>query len=221
MIRFTLPVAFLICALATPMAFAQMRYKCVDGRGHTIYSDRPCEPGPLPAPPKPKLQRDAAAQTTAATAPTQPAPNIATNGKLTEASVKTVLEYSLDLSEKLDFRGQCALAAPDLKFSITDKTRSPVEQQSGGRKEICDLEKEGAIAAQAAGMQFSSKIQKLTIRLNSDNTQAATNYETVTAISVQGQTILRQLCTQQDTLAVYDGKILFKAANAVCKLQTP
>lgn len=221
-----LVLAALAAALSTSSALGQNLFKCTDGTGHTTFSDRPCAPAaPRPTPPAPPRQAPTAAPA-AAKASTAPAANAATGPggakaenvtKLTPAVVETVLRRALELADRSDYRAQCALAAPDLSFKLTDHSSSPASVYSGGRSEICALQQQSAQAMQASGLRSASRMDKLDIRVSADGTQATAKSESAAAISVQGQQVLTMQCSREEVLGLYSGTVLYKRVTAVCR----
>lgn len=197
-------------------AWAQNLFKCVDDKGHATYSDRACALAPRPAPPPSPRAAPAPAAATAAAKASAPATteNIS---KLTPTIVESVLRRALELAERSDYRAQCALAAPDLSFQITDQSTSPATVRSGGRPEICSAQRESAQGLRAAGASITSRMGKLDIRVSADGTQATAKYESFTDISVQGQHVLTAQCAREEVLALYNGAVLYKRLNNVCK----
>lgn len=218
--------AALTATLGAAPATAQNLFKCTDDKGHTTFSDRACAlaprpaapAAPRPAPPAPAV----AAKAASAAAPTPAAPTVASGkpeniAKLTAPIVEGVLRRALDLAEKSDHRGQCALAAPDLVFKLTDHSSSPAAVYSGGRREICDLQLQSAQAMQASGLRSSIRLGKTDIRINADGTQATVKSETASAISMQGQHLLTMQCTREEVFGLYSGSVLYQRVNATCR----
>jgi len=208
-------MATLAIALSTPSAFGQNLFKCVDDKGHATYSDRACALAPRPAPPP----SPRAAPTAAATASTNTSAPVATENitKLTPAVVEGVLRRALELSERSDYRAQCALAAPDLRFQITDHSSSPATVRSGGRSEICAAQRESAQGLRDAGASVAPRMGKPDIRVSGDGSQATAKYESLIDISVQGEHVLTARCSREEVLALYNGSVLYKRVNAVCR----
>lgn len=219
-------LASLAAALSAPSAMGHNLFKCVDDKGHATYSDRACDLAPRPAPPpspRPapapapaataKASAPPAAPSAAAPAPA-PAPAIT---KLTPSVVEGVLQRAVELADRSDYRAQCALAAPDLSFKITDHSSSPASVYSGGRTEICSLQQQSAQAMQSSGLRSSSRLGKLDIRVSADGLQATAKSESSAAISVQGQHVLTMQCAREEVLALYSGSVLYKRVNAVCR----
>lgn len=212
---------------ATPAA-AQNLFKCTDDKGHTTFSDRACALAPRPAPPV--AQRPAApppapaaAVKAASAVPSAPPPPAVANAKpenitkLTAPIVEGVLRRALELTERSDHRGQCALAAPDLVFKLMDHSSSPATVRSGGRREICDLQLQSAQAMQASGLRSSIRLGKPDIRINADGTQATAKSETAAAISMDGQHLLTMQCTREEVFGLYSGSVLYQRVNATCR----
>ena len=194
--------AALMLALVAPHAAAQL-YKCTDEKGATAYSDMPCVRAPKPG--------------ESARAAQMPA-NQVSGGKLSENAVAKVLRHAAELAVHSDHRGQCALAAPDLSFKITDHSSAPPTVLVGGRAEICALQRDSALAMQANNFQAASKLGKINITLSPDGTKASAKFETVTTVTLQGRTVMIQRCVQDQVLGVYGDAILYSGVNASCRL---
>lgn len=214
-------LATLAAAVTTSTASAQHMFKCTNDKGQTTYSDRACEQAPRPAPPAPRPAPAAKAGPAAGTAAAAPAPagpaKPESVAKLTPAIVEGVLHGALELADRRDYRAQCALAAPDLSFKLTDHSSSPAGVYTGGRAEICALQQESAQAMQAGGLRSSSRMNKADIRVNAEGTQATAKYESRAAISVEGQHAVTMLCTRDEVLGLYSGVVLYKRVTAVCR----
>ena len=118
-----------------------------------------------------------------------------------------------------NYRAQCALAAPDLKFIVTDESTRPATVLNGGRKELCDAQRDSALAVQAAQLQRAVILGKQSINVNSASTRVVASYESTTTISMQGQVVMRLRCARKETLSVYQEEILYSDVVATCKLQ--
>lgn len=213
----------LILALAvlpsTP-ALAQI-YKCKEDNGKIVYSDSPCRPPPPPkvvVTPSPAPLAKATLPLPAA-ATQAPVLNAAKGGKLNEASIAALIQHASDLSMQSNYRAQCALAAPDLKFIVTDESTRPATVLNGGRKELCDAQRDSALAVQAAQLQRVVILGKQSINVNSSSTRAVASYESTTTISMQGQVVMRLRCARKETLSVYQEEILYSDVVATCKPQ--
>ncbi len=230
--RNTYLLAALVAALSTATASAQHLFKCTNEKGQTTFSDRACEQAPRPAPPAPPAAKPAAAPaakaSTAAAAATaagkaqSATPNAAQPAtppvtQLTPAVVEGVLQRALELADRSDYRAQCALAAPDLNFKLTDHSSSPAGHYSGGRAEICALQRQSAQAMQEGGLRSASRMNKPDIRVAADGTQATAKYESRAAISVEGQHAVTLHCTREEVLGLYSGVVLYKRVTAVCR----
>lgn len=208
-------------AFSAPSAMGQNVFKCTDDKGHTTFSDRACALAPRPAP------RPAPAAAAAPPAATSKAPQSLTTAsgsrpaekisQLTPAVVEGVLRRAVELADRSDYRAQCALAAPDLSFKITDQSSSPASVYSGGRTEICSLQQQSAQAMQAGDLRSSSRLGKLDIKVHSDGTQATAKSESFADISVQGQRVLTVQCAREEVLGLYSGSVLYKRVSAVCR----
>lgn len=206
--------------LPNTAALAQI-YKCKEDNGKIVYSDSPCRPPPpskVVASPGPASAAKAAPPLLAA-APPAPVLNAAKGGKLNETSVAALLQHASDLSMQSNYRAQCALAAPDIKFIITDESTRPATVLNGGRKEICDAQRDSALAIQAAQLQPVVVLGKQNINVNSSGTRAVASYESTTTLSMQGQTVMRMRCARKETLSVYQEQILYSDVLATCKPQ--
>ena len=181
---------------AVPQAWSAM-YKCTDAQGRSIYSDRACALGPKPVAP--------------------PAPVEAAPPKKPGAAVERVVRQAADMAERSDYRGQCALAGPELTFKITDHSTAPATVHSGGRREICAAQRESAQAVDAMQLRASVRLGKLAISLNPDSTKATVKYESATTLTLQGEVVMVVKCTREEVLGVYDGEILYAQAQAVCR----
>lgn len=209
-----LVLAAVAAAFFATSAWSQNLFKCLDDKSHATYSDRACAQAPRPAPPpSPRAAPAGAAAATKGTPPTA-TENLT---KLTPAAVEGVLRRALELAERSDYRGQCALAAPDLSFQITDHSSSPATVRSGGRSEICAAQRESAQGLRAAGASIAPRMGKPDIRVNADGTQATAKYESFTDISVQGEHVLTARCSREEVLALYNGSVLYKRLNNVCR----
>jgi Domain of unknown function (DUF4124) len=198
-------------------------YKCKDDGGRIIFSDAPCRP---PTPPKPVpapaiASKPLAAAPAATAAPTAPVATInsAINGKLTESLVASILRHASDLGMQSDYRAQCALAAPDLKINLTDHSSRPATVIGGGRKEMCDAQRDSATVILAAQIQPNITWDKEKIVINSAGTQAVATYDSITTLRLQGQIMMRLRCNRKETLAVYQDKVLYSDVVAVCRPQ--
>ena len=210
------PHLFAILALAAfvPQAWANM-YKCTDAQGHSTYSDRACALGPKPAPPPPP----AAVATPAAKKPAAVAVKPFADGKLTVAAVESVVRQAADMAERSDYRGQCALAGPEVTFKVTDHSTTPATVLSGGRREICAAQRDSAQAVDAMGLKATVRTGKLAVALNPDSTKATVKYESATTLTHQGQVVMQLKCVREEVLGVYDGEILYAQALATCRPQ--
>jgi Domain of unknown function (DUF4124) len=204
--------------LASTAALAQIN-KCKEDNGKIVYSDSPCRPPPPPkvvATPSPSPAAKAASTSPVAALPA-PVFNAAKDGKLNEASVAALLQHAADLAAQSNYRAQCALAASDIKFILTDNSSRPATVLTGGRKELCDAQRDSASAIQAAQLQPAVILGKQSIKVNSAGTQAVASYESTTTLSQQGQAIMRLRCARKETLSVYQEQILYSDVIATCK----
>ncbi len=206
--------------LPSTAALAQI-YKCKEDNGKIVYSDSPCRPPPpskVVATPSPEPAAKSAPALQSA-APSAAVLNAAKGGKLNEAAVAALIQHASDLSMQSNYRAQCALAAPDINFIITDESTRPATVLKGGRKEICDGQRDSALAIQAAQLQPVVVLGKQSINVNSAGTRAVASYESTTTLSMQGQAIMRLRCARKETLSVYQEQILYSDVLATCKSQ--
>ncbi|MBK6293140.1 MAG: DUF4124 domain-containing protein [Rhodoferax sp.] len=193
-------VAGLLAALSSHAA-AQL-YKCKDGRGEMVFSDMPCaRAGKLGEPRRTNLP--AAAQVG--------------DGKLTQSAVTKVIQHAAALVVRSDHQAQCALAAPDLSFTATDQSSAPPLVVSGGRSELCALQRDAARALEANKGRASPKLDKLTISLNADSSQASAKYDIITTITQQGRAVMVQRCAREDQFGVYGRQILYSRVSSTCR----
>lgn len=214
-LRFPAPLLAVLgfVALAPSAAAAAPLYKCKNASGQIVYSDTDCRtdlPKVTIRPPEPKKEAPAPAM------PAAPAAPVARVDRLTTAVVESVLQRTRENSDRGDFASDCALAAPDLSFTMIDRSKSPEIKSSGGRDEICKLQRDSANAMRAAGLGSQSTITQLQIQINADGTQATAKYLMNTRILANGSSVMGMRCENDDTLALYDGKALFKRAWATC-----
>lgn len=204
----TAPIALtaallLAFSLAPGDAQAQQTFRCKNAAGQTTYSDRPCEAAPLAQP--------AAAKTG------NQADNKPEGGKLTAASVEKVLRHALALARQRDYRAQCALAAPDIAFQIIDHTSEPKATQSGGRDQICALQRKGAQTLESAGISMATQPGKFRIDVSPDGLQATARYSELTTFTDTDGDTMRMACDREETLRVYGEAILFQKVRAECR----
>jgi hypothetical protein len=184
-----------------PCAWGQVN-KCRDANGRVTYSDTSCPSSPAPA---------------AAAKPNQPLPNKVSGGKLTEAAVERVLRHAARLAMVSDYQGQCALAARDLTFELTDQSGARPKVASGGRTEICAGQRESARAIEENQLTPSVRLGKINISLNADASKATARYESVMTLSQQGNAMLVMHCAREEVLGLYAGEILYSRVTAICK----
>lgn len=141
------------------------------------------------------------------------------DGKLTVAAVESVVRQAADMAERSDYRGQCALAGPEVTFKVTDHSTTPATVLSGGRREICAAQRDSAQAVDAMGLKASVRTGKLAVALNPDSTKATVKYESATTLTHQGQVVMQLKCVREEVLGVYDGEILYAQALATCRPQ--
>lgn len=180
---------------------AQRLHKCVGADGKITYSDKLCEGPPSPRP----------------AAPVGPPPNQAVDGKLTAQAVEGVLRRAVQLGIRSDYEAQCALAAPNLSFAITDHSVAPAQKVSGGRSELCVLQRDSARVVLANDLVPSIRLGKIDIRLNAEKTQATATYESVTTLTKQGQPVLVMRCAREEVLGVVGKEILYSRVTADCR----
>jgi hypothetical protein len=176
--------------------------KCTDANGRVTYSDTACASGPAPA---------------AAAKPNQPPPNKVAGAKLTEAAVDKVLRHAADLAIRSDYQRQCALAAADLKFTITDHSTAPAKILTGGRREICAAQLESARVIEANRLVPSIRLGKISISVDAGGGKATARYDSVTTLTQQGQAVLVLQCAREEVLGLYGDQILYSQVTATCK----
>jgi Domain of unknown function (DUF4124) len=192
--------ALLLAALATQVS-AQL-YQCKDGRGEMVFSDMPCaRVGKLGEPRRTNV----------------PAATQMGDGKLTQSAVTKVIQHAAALAVRADYQAQCALAAPDLSFTVTDQSSTPPSVVSGGRSELCALQRDAARALEANKGRASPKLDKLTVTLNADATQASARYDIVTTLTQRGRAVMVQRCAREDQFGVYGRQILYSRVSATCR----
>ncbi len=199
--RISLMFVAIVTLGVVPVGEAATLYKCVDGGGKVSYSDKACQRDPR-APVAPNAG--------------QPGVNKAIDGKLTEALVTKVMLHASNLGVQADHQGQCALAAKDIVFKITDDTVSPARVYSGGRAQICALQRQSATTIEDAGLKVAIKHGTHEISLNADNTKAAAKYRSTTTLSMQGQRVMTTQCDREETLGVYGDVVLYSNVVARC-----
>ncbi len=203
-VKFPLLATVLMLSLVTPLSFSAQLFKCKDKDGQTVYSDKDCRPAPrrLTLIPEPSNKK----------AEVPPAPV----EKLTNAIVEQLLRHAIELGEQGDFNGQCALAAPDLAFSTTDRSSSPEIRTTGGRQSICARQREAALELRQNGLTATGTLSKMDIQVSTDGALATASYTIKMRILDGGEAVLQAVCTREDELGLYDGKVLFKRVAAVC-----
>ena len=185
-------------------------YKCKNASGQIVYSDTDCRtdlPKVTIRPPEPKKE---------AVAPAAPAAPVARVDRLTAAVVESVIQRSRENSDRGDYASDCALAAPDLSFTLIDRSKAPETKSTGGRDELCKLQRESANAMRSAGLGSQSTVTQLQIQVNSDGSQATAKYLMNTRILANGSPVMGMRCENDDVFALYDGKVLFKRALSTC-----
>mgnify|MGYP006162906217 CR=1 FL=1 len=138
-------------------------------------------------------------------------------GKITEAAIATILRQAIDLGTRGDYKGQCALAAPDIAFSITDNSTQPATTISGKRRELCDAQRTSAQTLEFNSLRPSVQQTGIQIKVSADGTQATAKHTHTTTLKQHGQVVLVQTCQQEDAFGIYDGKILYNSVKSVCK----
>jgi len=227
-LRLTPGATALTILMACGPASAQSLYKCTDGAGRVTYSDRMCSsPTPRPAPKSAPAPKAPSAPATQAKAPAPSAPagtsapadavNRVAGGKITPGAVEAVLRHAVDLGEQGDYRRQCALAAPSLRFRLVDYSSGSPQTHSGDRRGICAMQEMSAAAMEAAQLQASIHMDKPNINVQADGTSATARYETITTISQQGATVMVTRCKREETLALHGDRILYTEVNATCQ----
>lgn len=192
-------LALLVAALAASHAVAAPN-KCADEKGRITYSDTPCVQAPALA------------------GKAQPVPNkVGAGDKLTAPMVDKLLRHAMELGNRNDYEAQCALAARDLSFKITDHTVKPAMVVQGGRREICALQREAVQGLLASRLRIAFQVGQIVITLSADGREAAASYETVATVTGQGPGRLSQRCKREDVMGLYAGEILYRRVNAVCQ----
>lgn len=182
-------------------------FKCTDGNGQVVYSDRAC----ASEAPKPSAAATASGKNAASFS------NAAIKGKITEAAIAAILRQAIDLGTRGDYKGQCALAAPDVAFSITDTSTKPPSTMSGKRKELCELQRTSAQTLASNGLRASVQQSGVQIKISADGTQATAKHTHTTTLKEDGDVVMVQTCQQEDAFGIYDGKILYNSVRSVCK----
>ena len=199
----TLLAAALLLGAGWPTAWANTLYKCTDPRGQVVYSDKDCRSSEPPA--------------AAPTKSTAGFNNAAVKGKLSEAAINGILRHAVDLGVRGDYKAQCALAAPDITFSITDNSTQPATTISGKRRELCDAQRTSAQTLEFNSLRPSVQQTGVQIKVSADGTQATAKHTHTTTLKQHGQVVLVQTCQQEDAFGIYDGKILYNSVKSVCK----
>ncbi|MCB2017229.1 MAG: DUF4124 domain-containing protein [Hydrogenophaga sp.] len=193
-------LAFTLVA-ATSAAHAGPLYKCKDATGKTVYSDTDCRTHiPVVAP---------QARRSAIVAPGRRV------DKLTETVVDQLLHHAVVLAENGDHAGQCALAAPDLSFSIVDRTVFPEQRRTGGRKEICKLQRDSAIELRQNGVSARVALHRLKIKVNPEGTQATATYQLQLHFDA-GDARFAVRCERDDRFGLHDGGVFFTRVSSDC-----
>jgi len=143
--------------------------------------------------------------------------NRVANGKLTPGAVESVLRHAVELGEQNDYRRQCALAAPSLRFHIVDHSTGSPQTHAGGRGDICALQELSATAMAAGQLRASIRMGKPEISVHTDGTRATARYDTMTTISQQGTAVMVTRCKREETLALHGDRLLYTQVDAVCK----
>ncbi len=204
--RSLLAAAMLVGTGLSPVEAGNL-FKCTDARGQVVYSDRACaSEAPTPS---------AAAATSGKNAASFS--NAAVKGKITEAAIAAILRQAIDLGTRGDYKGQCALAAPDIAFSITDSSTQPATTISGKRRELCDAQRTSAQTLEFNSLRPSVQQTGIQIKVSADGTQATAKHTHTTTLKQHGQVVLVQTCQQEDAFGIYDGKILYNSVKSVCK----
>ena len=187
--------------LVVPVAEAALLQKCIDDNGRVSYSDKGCEQGPKPAV-APSLLRPV---------------NQAVNGKLDEALVNKVLQHAVQLTDRFDYRGQCALAAKDIIFRITDETSKPTQVYAGSRPQICAMQRDSMTLLVNGGLKAVSTMEPGQITINADSTKAVAKYRSRTTVTMRGEHVMSTQCDREETLSVYGDLVLYSYLNVKCK----
>jgi len=130
--------------------------------------------------------------------------------------VESLLQQAREHADKGDFQAACALAAPDLSYTIIDRSSSPETKESGGRGDICKLQKASAQAMRANGLTALSSLSRMKIQISADGAQATATYLLNGRIFMNGTPAFGVRCDRDDQLGLYDGKVLFKRASSTC-----
>lgn len=200
--RSLLAAAMLVGTGLSP-AQAGNLFKCTDSRGQVVYSDKDCRSSEPPA--------------AAPTKSTAGFNNAAVKGKLSEAAISGILRHAVDLGVRGDYKAQCALAAPDITFSITDNSTQPATTISGKRRELCDAQRTSAQTLEFNSLRPTVQQTGIQIKVSADGTQATAKHTHTTTLKQHGQVVLVQTCQQEDAFGIYDGKILYNSVKSVCK----
>ncbi len=136
---------------------------------------------------------------------------------LTPADVEKVLRRAVELGDGGDHEGQCALAAKELKFSLTDHNTNPKTVLTGGREALCDMQRQSAQVLQTTDMRSASSLDHLVVRVATGGKQASAEYDLMSTFSEGGQPVLTVHCARKDELVLQGGRIVFKRAVADCK----
>lgn len=184
-------------------ASAQL-YKCIDEHGGTTYSDKMC----------PEVRKKASATPSKAENPVAKSKGPV---KLTPASVEAVVRQAISMAMRGDYQGQCALAAPELKFSITETNSNPPKVMSGGKREFCAAQRKSAIDLQEMQVNVVWKLGKLDLAIQPDGSRASVKYEITGAARMDGETLLMLRCSRSEVLGIFSDEILFVLTESVCR----
>jgi len=143
--------------------------------------------------------------------------NRVASGKLTPGAVEGVLRHAMDLGDQSDYRRQCALAAPGLRFRVVDHSAGSPQTHVGGRGDICALQELSATMMASAQLRASTRMGKPEISIHTDGTRATARYDTMTTISQQGTAVMVTRCKREETLALHGDRLLYTQVDAVCK----
>lgn len=202
----SLLAAAMLVGTSLSSAQAGNLFKCTDARGQVVYSDRACT-SEAPKPPAAATSSKGAGSFS----------NDAVKGKVTEAAIAAILRQAIDLGTRGDYKGQCALAAPDISFSITDTSTQPPATLSGKRKDLCELQRTSAHALEFNSLRPSVQQSGVQIKISADGTQATAKHTHTTTLKQQGEVVMVQTCQQEDAFGIYNGKILYNSVRSVCK----
>ncbi len=183
-------------------ASAQL-FKCTDEHGRSTYSDKMC----------PEVRRSSLTEVS------RRGSSVAQSTgpiKLTPSSVEAVVRHATSLAMRGDYQAQCALAAPELRFRTTEMVSSPPKVTSGGKSELCLLQRKSAIGLQDLQANIVLKLGKLDINVQPDGNRASVKYDVTGAVRIGGETAMMLRCSRSETLGIFGGEILYVQTESVC-----